>query len=345
MRRAAAVTVVLVFTLGGATAWACGGLVAPNGSVNLLRTSTLSGYHNGIEHYITSFEFVGGGAKFGSIVPLPGRPKWVTRGGDWTLQRLAQEVQPPPPPAAEGTVPAPAPAPAKEILEKEIDGLLITVLKGGSRSVGVWAKKEGFKLPPDAPRVLHFYSQRSRFFMAARFIPETARKKQLNEGDGIPIHLRIPTDNPWVPLRILGLGKEGTEVIQADVFLLTDREPAILPEPVSPGQPGLALEVSEQASQSLMNDLDSDKGMSWIPQESGMWLTYLKLDQAAGDLTYDIAVDSSGAGQPSAVDAFGKQGRTSTPSQPEQTLWAWFALPLIGASGFRFARRRMMPRR
>ena len=338
MRRAAAV--ILVFMLGASPAWACGGLVAPNGSVNLLRTSTLAGYHAGVEHYITSFEFVGGGAKFGSIVPLPDRPRWVSRGGDWTLQRLAREVQPPPPQDAV-VAQAPPASPAKEVYEKEIDGLLITILKGGARGVGRWAKEEGFKLPPDAPKVLNFYAKRSRWFMAARFIPEKARKKKLRQGDAIPIHLRIPTDDPWVPLRILGLGKQATEVIDADVFLLTGAEPALLPAPAPAGQRGMALERSEQASQSLLDDLRSDKGMKWIPSE--MWLTYLRLDIDAGELKYDLAVDQTGNGQPSPVDAFGKGATTSR--DPERTMWAWLALPLIGAGGVRFVGRRVMPRR
>jgi hypothetical protein len=237
----------------------------------------------------------------------------------------------------------PAPATAKEIYETEIDGLLITILRGGARGVGKWAKEEGFSLPPDAPEVLHFYAQRSRYFMAARFIPEKARKKRLREGDGIPIHLRIPTDDPWVPLRILALGKQPEEVIDADVFLLTDIQPALLPEPAAAGERGMALERNEQASQSLLNDLGSDKGMKWIQEESGMWLTYLRLDIDSADLTYDLAVDQTGSGQPSAEDAFGVQGATSRDG--ERTLWAWFALPLLGAGGVRFVGRRVMPRR
>jgi hypothetical protein len=340
MRRVVAGMFLGLFISGSSPVWACGGLVAPNGAVNLLRTSTLAGYHNGVEHYITSFEFVGGGAKFGSIVPLPDRPRWVTRGGEWTLQRLAQEVQPPQPEAV-GAVPAPATA--KVIEEKEIDGLLITILKGGSRAVGRWAKEEGFQLPPDAPEVLHFYAQRSPYFMAARFIPEKARKKRLREGDAIPIHLRIPTDNPWVPLRILALGKQAEEVVDADVFLLTDIEPALLPAPAPSGQRGMALERSEQASQSLLNDLGSDKGMAWIQEESGMWLTYLRLDIDAADLTFDLAVDRSGNGQPSPVDAYGKRG---TPfSDREQAIWAWFLFPPLGLVGVGLARRMVMPRR
>src|SRR5919107_4738198 len=73
---------------------ACGGLIGPNGAVNLLRTSTFAGYHDGVEHYVTAFKFAGGGGKFGSIIPLPGVPTNVERGGDWTLQRLVRETEP-----------------------------------------------------------------------------------------------------------------------------------------------------------------------------------------------------------------------------------------------------------
>src|ERR671914_1166761 len=77
-----------------APALACGGLIGPNGAVNLLRTTTFAGYHAGVEHYITAFEFAGGGGAFGSITPLPGVPSDVERGGDWTLQRLVRETEP-----------------------------------------------------------------------------------------------------------------------------------------------------------------------------------------------------------------------------------------------------------
>ena len=74
---------------------ACGGLVGENGTIQLVRTSTLAAYHDGVERYVTSFEFVGEGKEVGSIIPLPDVPTTVERGGDWTLQRLALEVAPP----------------------------------------------------------------------------------------------------------------------------------------------------------------------------------------------------------------------------------------------------------
>jgi hypothetical protein len=327
-----------------APALACAGLVAPNGSVRLLRTSTLAGYHNGMEHYITSFEFQGGGAKFGSIVPLPGVPDIndkgvyrVTRAGKWTLQRLQRETQPQP--VAEGGAPASdsGGGRAEELYETEIDGLLITILEGGSRAVGKWAKDEGFSLTPDAPEVLRFYAQRSKIFMAVRFVPEKAKKKDLETGDGVPIHLRIPTDNPWVPLRILGLGKKAGGDVDADVYLLTDIQPALLPTPVAPGERGLVLERSEQASDLLLDDLRGDRGMNWVPEES--WLTYLRVDSDAGDLTYDLAIDASGAASPSEEDAYGKQEAESTDDPYTRLLFGLVLLPPAGIGLWRARRR------
>src|SRR4028118_192636 len=82
--------------LGAGPALACGGLIGRNGSVNLVRTTTLAAWHDGVEHYVTSFKFAGAGGECGSIIPLPDVPTSVERGGDWTLQRLVREVTPQP---------------------------------------------------------------------------------------------------------------------------------------------------------------------------------------------------------------------------------------------------------
>src|SRR5256885_12713668 len=87
----AAVVAALVVTAQPAAA--CAGLIGPNGAVNLLRTTTFAGYHDGIEHYVTAFKFAGGSGQFGSLVPLPGIPTDIVRGGDWTLQRLVRETE------------------------------------------------------------------------------------------------------------------------------------------------------------------------------------------------------------------------------------------------------------
>ena len=289
---------VLALLLAATPALACGGLIGPNGAVNLLRTTTLAGYHDGVEHYVTSFEFAGGGGAFGSITPLPDVPTTVVKGGDWTLQRLINETNPP---ALRGAAFAAAldSAGAEELMKVKIDALDLTVLRGGAADIGAWAKAHGFRLPPDAPEVLDFYANRSPIFLAAAFDADAAAARGQQLGDGTPVHITIPTDNPWVPLRILALGKTGSEPIQADVYLLTDSEPALLPKPL--GVNGIRLDHSAAASESLLNDLRSDRGMEWIP--SSGWLTKVGVDAAAGDLTYDLAIDVSGAGAPSRVDA------------------------------------------
>lgn len=298
MRRLLIVPLVLVFLIMSAgAAMACAGVFSPNGNVNLLRTSTLAGYADGVEHYVTSFTFSGGGGEFGSVVPLPGVPTTVERGGDWTLQRLNREVTPVREAFAASNLATAARADSAEVLlETTIDALDITILKGGGDEVGTWAKDNGFLLAPDAPEVLDFYAARSPIFMAAKFNAAAAEERGQAIGEGTPIHLSIPTDNPWVPLRILGLGKQEIERVEADVFLLTEKEPELL----IPSD-GLILERSEQGSDGLIADLRADKSMDWIPKD-GMWLSYLRVDSAAGDLTYDLAVDVQGQA-PSTVDA------------------------------------------
>jgi hypothetical protein len=278
---------------------ACGGLIGPNGAVNLLRTTTLAGYHDGIEHYVTAFQFAGGGGEFGSIVPLPGVPTEVVRGGDWTLQRLVRETNPQT--ARSSLELAAAPANDAEILlETRIDALDITVLRGGADAVGQWATQHGFRLPPDAPEVLDFYADRSPIFMAAVFDADAAAERGQAIGDGTPVHITIPTDNPWVPLRILALGRTVTERIDADVYLLTDSAPAMLPWP-GDGSNGLVLDHFAAASSSLLDDLRSDVGMGWIPNSA--WLTKVRIDAAAPDLRFDLAIDASGNRAPSPVAA------------------------------------------
>jgi hypothetical protein len=309
MRRRSAIVAVGVFgaLLLAAPAWACGGLIAPNGAIGLVKTSTLAGYHDGIEHYITQFEFAGAKGEFGSIVPLPDVPTKVRKAGAWTLERLALEVQPPIV-FAEGAVLAATPTSRDAVVlqTKQVGALDITILKGGGDAVGRWAGENGFDLTPDAPEVLDFYAERSPIFMAAKFDATEAARRGLEAGQGISIHLSIPTDDPWVPLRILALGQSGAAVIEADVFLLTPREPELLPGPAGSGavveRDGLNLVRSEEASELLLTDLAGDRGMHWLPTED-MWLTYLTLNEEARDLTYDLAMDVTGSGAPSPVDA------------------------------------------
>jgi hypothetical protein len=131
----------------------------------------------------------------------------------------------------------------------------------------------------------------------------------------------MPTDRPWVPLRILGLGAKPAQLIEADVFLLTDTEPRLLA-----GGRGLTVDRNEAASPSLLTDLRSDKGMGWVP--SSMWFTHLPLRAAAGDLDYDLAISvaphalprltDAGISSPAAVVPLPADGRSSA-------WWPWAA--------------------
>ena len=317
----------LAIFVAAAPALACGGLIGPNGAVNLLRTTTFVGYEQGIEHYVTAFKFEGGGGAFGSLTPLPGIPSSVEKGGDWTLQRLIRETEPIQREAvfaaAAGTRVADS---AQVIMQVKIDALDITVLKGGADQVGTWARDHGFRLPPDAPEVLDFYAQRSPIFLAAAFDADAAKAKGQAIGDGTSVHITIPTPNPWVPLRILSLGKHASDAVQADVYLLTDHKPALLP--AAGGGTGLSLTHDDAASDSLLTDLRSDRGMEWIPTSG--WLTKVTIDTTGVALRFDLAIDASGQGAPSRVQA-GLQPPPATNPATAAALAFLFGLLALGA--------------
>jgi hypothetical protein len=276
----AVVVVATVLAFAG-TALACGSLVAPNGAVRLVRTSTLAAYHDGVEDYVTSFQFAGTPQSFGSIVPLPAEPTKVEKAGDWTLQRLEREVQPPRFETFGASTAAKA-ADVEVLQQVRIESLDVTILKGGGSAVAKWATANGFTLTPDTPGVLRFYGRRSPFFMAAKFDAGAAVAQGFRGGDGIPVHLTIPTRAPWVPLHILATGKPGSEVVEADVFLLTDRKPALL------HGAGFTVARSERASDLLLSDLRSDKNSDWVPEKA--WFTYGRVETPAAALTYDLAI-------------------------------------------------------
>jgi hypothetical protein len=320
---------------------ACAGLIGSNGAVNLGRTTTLAAYFGGVEHYVTSFEFRGGGGRFGSLIPLPGVPTNVERGGDWTLQRLQREV---PATVAEGTAAGggaggPASGGITILQEVRIDALDLTVLSGGGPDVAIWAEEHSFRLSPDAPEMLDYYASRSPVFLAAVFDSAAAAERGQTFGDGTPVHITIPTDNPWVPLRILGLGKQADEFILADVFLLTDIGPEFLP---AVGK-GMSLAYYGQASGLLLDDLRSDAGMGWIPESA--WLTKLEVLSSPRELRYDLAVDASGAGHPSLLRAgllplpAGASNPSSLPDtgdSPSTAVSDWLQLAAAGTSALAF---------
>ena len=231
MRRIALLGVLIAIPvlLAAAPAGACGGLVGENGTIQLTRTSTLAAYHDGDRALRDELRVHRRGRR-GGLDRAAARRAHRREAGrrlDAPAARAggaaadAAEAF-----AAAGTANVDS-AKAQVILETKIDALDITVLKGGGEAVGKWALDHGFLLTPDAPRCSTFYAQRSPIFMAARFDASRARELGQTSGDGTPIMLTIPTDEPWVPLRILALGLDSAKVVDADVFLLTDDRPTL----------------------------------------------------------------------------------------------------------------------
>lgn len=291
----------ILSVLAARAAAACGFLIAPNGAVRLVRTTTFVAWDGEIERYITNFEFQSDQDSFGSIIPLPAEPTHVGKAGGWTLQRLDREVRPPATEqraVAEGSAGATDESGVEVVLETEVDSLDITVVKGGGADVAAWADEQGFDLgagtDDDVVGLLDYYGDRSPYFLAARFDAGRAEADGFTSGDGIPLLIEVPVDRPWVPVHILGFDLPEDAPVVADVFLLTPDEPRLL------HGNGLSLNRSEPASRSLLDDLRSDENMEWVPEDG--WFTHLALDAAAADLTYDLSIGAAGV-EPSPYEA------------------------------------------
>ena len=300
-----------------APALACGGLVAPGHAEVLQKATTLAAWHDGLEHYVTGFQFAGGADRFGYIVPLPGVPTKIQKGGNWTLERLEREINPIQIVALAAS--APVAYDRVAVLQRvKIDALDIVVVRGGGPDVAAWAERNGFDLTPDTPRVLSAYSSQGAIFALARFDRAAAVEKGLIQGQGTVIQFTIPTKAPWIPLRILALGKQGSELVEADLFVLTDHRPWFAPGLSS--MPGLQLRQQGWANDQLLTDLRSDRRMGWVPAK-GMWLTAMTLHTTAAAIRSDLSIDG---GLP--AGAVLTEGPAPTPA------WTWLIIALLGVA-------------
>jgi hypothetical protein len=310
------VLALVLLVLGSSAAFACGGLVAPGHAEVLRKATTLSAWHAGYEHYVTGFLFGGNASSFGYIIPLPGVPMKIEKGGGWTLERLEREISPPIPAAFDGV--RLAAGKAVEVIQQiRIEALDITIVRGGGPDVAAWAKKHGFDLTADTPKVLGRYSSSGAVFALAKFDGVAALKRGLVEGQGQTIHFTIPLSAPWIPLRILTLGKVAPEIVDADLFVLTDKAPSLQPQIWD--MPGMRLRAFGPASAELLADLRSDEGMSWVPAK-GMWLTALSLHTPAGRIGYDLSIDGGGPPNPSVL-------------VPQGSQWTWWVAAVAGVLG------------
>jgi len=287
-----------LFAFQALPAFACGGLVAPNGAVRLSRATTFVAWHDGIERYLTAFTYQGDVSNLGWIVPLPAVPLKIEEGGAWTLQRLNLETHPieRSPELFAGVENA---ASVDVLQQVKIEALNITVLRGSGQAVIDWATSNGFFLNDDTRSHLLIYAKGSPIFMAAKFDTAAARARHQLQGDGAPILITMRTPHLWVPLEVLAL--DGQQV-QADLYLLTDGPvntsdvgALIGQSPVGseiPGATGFTVAFQEKMNPTLFHDLSTDRNMGWVWQDS--WVTYLNLDAPDTTVTYDLGISPNG---------------------------------------------------
>ena len=296
-RRGLVMGAAAVATLAGVhTAAACGGLVAPNGSVRLARASTLVAWHGGVEHYMTSFAYAGDAPDIGWIVPLPAVPDKVEKGGAWTLQRLARESQPVlEEDVAEGFAAASAARSAQVLQTAVIDALDITVLRGSGQAVLDWCAQNHFALNAETRDHILAYASSSPVFMAAKYDLTQARLRLTFNGDGTPVLITMHTPRLWIPLEVLA---NASDQVNADVYLLTDDKPTIAGVDLAafggnlPNAQGMQLVRQEPMNDRLHVDLSTDRNMSWV-QPAG-WFTALRLEAPGAAVTYDMTVAGTG---------------------------------------------------
>ncbi|TME16084.1 MAG: hypothetical protein E6I70_12750 [Chloroflexi bacterium] len=306
---------------------ACGSLIAPNGSVRLTHAATLVAWHDGVEHYLTNFSYAGNVPDVGYIIPLPAVPvEPVKEGGDWTLQRLFRETHPAP--------------------------LALDFFAAGHGQAAASSASNHFVLDQETREHLLAYAKGSPIFLAAKYDLSRARQQGLLFGDGTPVLITMKTAHPWIPLEVLAIDGQQT---QADLYLLTDQplntsalgamvgQSAVGQE--VPGAPGLRMAFQESMNASLFHDLSTDKNMGWVP--TGGWLSYLTLDAAPQNVTYDLSVTPMGVVKlapfgtaPMAiVDGPGGGRALNLPTAPVGTPLAILLVLLLAEGAFLVLRR------
>src|SRR5713226_2184722 len=342
---AASLAFVLAQTLPAA---ACGGLVAPNGAIRLDRATTLVAWHDGVEHYLTSFTYSGDVSSLGWIVPLPAVPEKVEEGGAWTLQRLNRESHPQPFRFFDAGALSTAPAAAEVLQQVQVEALDITVLRGSGQQVLTWAAQNGFVVDADSRDHILGYAGGSPIFMAAKYNTARAQARHQLSGHGSPLLITMRTPRPWVPFEVLALHGQ---TVNADLFLLTDQPVntsdlnAVIGESPVGKQvaPGFQVAFQEPMNARLFTDLSTDRNMGWVRPDG--WFTYMTLHAPAAAVTYDLTVDDLGAvklatfGTPLRAIVSGGQS-SSIPTAPLGTPEA-LALGLVVLGAMLIAGRRL----
>jgi hypothetical protein len=334
LRKAALLAAVVFGLFGTQVAFACGGLVAPDGDVRLARATTLIDWHNGIEHYMTAFSYQGNESGVGWIVPLPAVPDSIEAGGQWTFQRLNIAVHPAPKNAGGVLEAAPAASDGATVLQQvQIEALNITVIRGSGSQILQWATQNGFNVQGDTEAHLLKYAKGSPIFMAAKYDTSAAQARGQQSGEGVPLVITMHTAHPWVPLEVLALEDE----VQADLYFLTDQPlntsnfaAVVGSSPVGqevPGAPGMKVAYQSKLDPSLYHDLSTDRNMSWVRPDS--WLTYLTLDAQPEQVGYDLGISKDGIIR---LAPFGTPPMDVVDKAPAQDPPSWLPLLPIGTA-------------
>lgn len=309
MRRLMTMTVAAL-ALPATAAWACGFLVAENGAISLDTFTAVSILNeDGTAHYVTAFSFSGVPESFGAVIPLPDIPTEVEKAPGWFLQRLVRETSPVADDAFRAEAATASADGAEVIASYEVDSLDIVILKGGGQDVLDWADDNGFDLgvrdgdiedQSDAIAMLDYYAERSPIFAAVKFDNERAAEQEIRSGDGIPVRFAFEDqDEAWIPVKVLGFDKGETDLVVADLFLMTDGTPTIFGGNV----PGTDV-VFQQAygpDSSLVFDLTDDERAEWVPTD----FTLTRIDVRTETRLLDWDVAAAVGKQPSVTSAFG----------------------------------------
>jgi len=307
-------------------AFACGGLVAPDGDVRLDQATTFVAWHAGVEHYVTSFAFEGSAVDVGWIVPLPAVPEKIEAAGRWTLQRLERELNPPPKFAFAAEAGSAADT-AVVVEQVQVEALDVTILKGSGQAVIDWCAHNGFALNEQTRDHLLHYAAGTPIFMAAKYNTSLEQQRGLLQGDGVPLQMTMRTPRLWVPLEVLA---NDDTAVNADIFLLTDAQLSTADHPYGwwflpslgstsvDGATGFTIAAQEPMNASLHRDLSSDRNMQWVP--SSGWLTYLTLHAPSDTVTYDLTVARDGVIR---LPAFGVSSAQTAATAPQRSQSAW----------------------
>ena len=238
----------LALFLAATPALACGGLIGPNGAVNLLRTTTFAGYHDGVEHYVTAFQFAGGGGAVRLDHAAARHPDERREGRrlDAPAARSARRTR-----SSCEAFARRRRAPTRPGRRRAAEGQDRRARHHGPEGRRGRHRRSGPRPTASASRPTRRRSSTStrsaaRSSSPRRSTPMRRRRAASRSATARRSTSRSRPTNPWVPLRILALGKTGGEPVQADVYLLTDHAPALLPAPT--GSNGIRLDASEPAS-------------------------------------------------------------------------------------------------